>query len=357
MITSSSQGGDQMDTPAIRGWRPRQLAQKLHPKRRYLPLSCAVLLLICAFALLLHPVRAVQTTAPVPQPSAHATQAAVFPPEHMLLGIPGETVSVTMPTQHLLKGRMLHISNAMPLPEGWRPPDALNVLAHTGGQVTCRDHAATLSEDALAALKALFAAALNDRVIQLTVFAGARSQEQQRQLLTDTMDLLSRDVPLSEALTQAQRLVASPGCSEHQTGRAVDIRVTPRWDAPPEHAPLAASKAGQWLERNAWRFGFIRRYPDAQPESYSCRAYHFRYVGRAHAMIMHELGTTFEEYLALLRQYGSITLVNEENAPLATAVCCIAGERSTAFTLPEGASVEDASLDNTGWAVVSCLYE
>ena len=131
----------------------------MNGKTRFLYI-CAVLPLICAFALLLHPVRAVQTTAPVPQPSAQVVQAAVFPPEHMLLGIPVETVSVTMPTQHLLKGRMLHISNAMPLPEGWRPPDALNVLAHTGGQVTCRDHAATLSEDALAALKALFAAAL-----------------------------------------------------------------------------------------------------------------------------------------------------------------------------------------------------
>ena len=191
----------------------------------------------------------------------------------------------------------------------------------------------------------------------LVVFAGSRSPEQQRILLTDTLAALSRDMSLDEALSAARATVASPGYSEHQTAWAVDIRVCPQWNGAPLAESREESEDGRWLIENCWRYGFIRRYPGADPRDGSCRAYHLRYVGCAHASLMHALGLSLEDYLSLLHRQRALTLYDEASgAPLCSAVCVEAEARQTLFTLPEDASVEDLSLDNLGFAVVSCVY-
>ena len=193
--------------------------------------------------------------------------------------------------------------------------------------------------------------------MSLVAFAGSRSPEQQRILLTDTLAALSRDMSLDEALSAARAAVASPGYSEHQTAWAVDIRVCPQWNGAPLAESMEESADGRWLMENCWRYGFIRRYPRADPRDGSCRAYHLRYVGCAHASLMHALDLSLEDYLSLLHNQRTLTLYDEASgAPLCSAVCAEAEARQTLFILPEDASVEDLSLDNLGFAVVSCVY-
>ena len=296
------------------------------------------------------PPRAVPVAAPAPDP---------LPPQ-VRPGLPEGTPTrrEVVPLRHLMKGLLLLIDEQHPLPEGYAPPDTCSIQRTSRGEVTCRDASAVLAGDALAALEALYAAArAEERIIQLTVFAGARSREQQRQHLTDTLALLSRDMPVEDALAAARSAVASPDCSEHQTGYAVDLRVCPTWNGWPDEGPLGSSAAGAWLCDNAWRFGFIRRWPDARPDGLSCRAYHFRYVGRAHAAIIHALGCTLEDYLLLLHTHGALTLYDENNVPAASAVCTVLQERNAVFHLPQDAAAEDTSMDNLGYAVAGCLYE
>lgn len=344
-------------TPMVRGWRPSPEPPPLPKPRRIHP---AIILPILLASLLLWPRPAnpdVQAAYPLHAPASPApAEEAASLPANVRAGLPGgaqQTLSV--PTQHLMKGRMLLIDESHPLPDGYVPADTLAVLNYTQGRVSCRDLTAVSGQDTLDALTRLFVAARNDRIIHLTVFAGTRSAEQQRILQTDVLADLSRDMSLEEALQQARQAVASPDCSEHQTPWAVDIRICPIWNGAPEDTPYAVSKAGQWLMEHAWEHGFILRWPDAQPSAHSCRAYHLRYVGRVHAMLMHALDATFEEYLALLHEHGSLTLYDENDAPLAAAVCKLAGEHQTSFTLP-AAEVEDLSLDNQGWAVAACLF-
>ncbi|MBE5803762.1 MAG: D-alanyl-D-alanine carboxypeptidase family protein [Clostridiales bacterium] len=338
-----------------RGWTP---IPPQPPKRRSRwPVWCIPCILL-AMALIIHrpaqvDTRAYPLHAPVLTPEPQPVQTL---PEGIRAGLPqGERQTLSVPAQHLMKGRMLLIDETHPLPEGYAPGDTFSVLNHTQGRVTCRDLTAVSGQDTLQALAELFAAARQARIVQYTVFAGTRSADQQRILLTDTLADLSRDMPLEDALRAAREAVASVDCTEHQTPWAIDLRLCPVWNGAPLEEAFEASAAGRWLTEHCWEYGFIRRWPQAQPSGYSCHAWHFRYVGRAHAMLMHTLDASFEEYLALLRQHGSLTLYNENGAPLAAAICQRAGEHLTSFTLPL-AQIDDLSLDNTGYAIASCLF-
>lgn len=275
-------------------------------------------------------------------------------PDNVRPGLPeGGSRTMAVPTQRLLKGRMLLVSETDPLPDGYTPAAALSVLGYTGGWVNCRDLNAVSGQDTLNALRELFAAARAEGITQLTVFAGTRSHQQQLDLQTDLLASLARDMSLEDAARAARQAVASPGCSEHHMPWAVDVRVCPVWNGAPLAMAYEESPAGGWLAEHAWQFGFIRRWPDAAPDQ-GCRAWHLRYVGKAHAMLMQALRVTLEEYLSLLRRYQALTLYDQNNAPLACAVCVRAGEHQSSFVLPVS-EPEDLSLDNQGWAVASCL--
>ncbi|GAB2459726.1 hypothetical protein GCM10027062_44220 [Nocardioides hungaricus] len=80
----------------------------------------------------------------------------------------------------------------------------------------------------------------------------------------------------------ADRVSARPGYSEHQTGLAVDL-VTPASPACDFDACFAGTPGGRWLARNAWRYGFVLRYPagSAAVTGYDPEPWHLRYVGCA----------------------------------------------------------------------------
>jgi D-alanyl-D-alanine carboxypeptidase len=93
---------------------------------------------------------------------------------------------------------------------------------------------------------------------------------------------------------------ARPGTSEHQTGLTIDI------SALPGNCSLSAcfgdTPHGQWLALNAWRFGFLLRYPadKVQITGYEYEPWHFRYVGTVLSEELHSTGvTTLEEYFGL----------------------------------------------------------
>ena len=86
------------------------------------------------------------------------------------------------------------------------------------------------------------------------------------------------------AQEKAQTHVSKPGCSEHQTGLAVDIE---GWDGL------------MWLEEHCWEYGFILRFPEdkAHITGVMYEPWHFRYVGVEIAMDMKDTGLCLEEYL------------------------------------------------------------
>jgi len=91
-------------------------------------------------------------------------------------------------------------------------------------------------------------------------------------------------------LKVGEALAARPGYSEHQTGWAMDVSA--RGQGCQIRVCFGQTKAGRWLATNAWKFGFIIRYPqNASPYTgYQYEPWHLRYVGIGLAMVMHDDG-------------------------------------------------------------------
>lgn len=119
----------------------------------------------------------------------------------------------------------------------------------------------------------------------------------------------SKTIPITREEQEANVATYScaPGTSDHQTGLAVDIvqRSLPeRFDSLIQE--FGETEAGKWLAANAHYFGFVLRFPEDKEEITGIiyEPWHFRYVGRTHAMAMYEKGMCLEEYVAYLNGIG-----------------------------------------------------
>lgn len=96
----------------------------------------------------------------------------------------------------------------------------------------------------------------------------------------------------------ALKVSARPGHSEHQLGLAIDFRSDaggPPWSG----TDWALSPAGAWMKANAWTYGWVLSYPknDYAKVCYSYEPWHYRYVGRDLAKLIHDSKLTTREYL------------------------------------------------------------
>lgn len=132
------------------------------------------------------------------------------------------------------------------------------------------------------------------------ICSSYRSQERQQELYDNKVQrVMAEGASLEAAQAEAARWVARPGTSEHQTGLAVDIvsLSNQMLDETQESTPEF-----QWLAENAWKYGFILRYPSDKSEKtgIAYEPWHFRFVGKEAAEEMHDLGLCLEEYLESL---------------------------------------------------------
>nr|WP_204542614.1 M15 family metallopeptidase [Peribacillus deserti] len=144
-----------------------------------------------------------------------------------------------------------------------------------------------LRQEAAKALEDMFQAALADG-IELYAVSGYRSYQRQELLFEAEIQQVGRE--------KAVQAVAYPGTSEHQTGLSMDISskssdllLTESFESVPE---------GIWLAENAYKFGYILRYPKGQENStgYQYEPWHYRYVGKETAKNLHEKNYTLEQY-------------------------------------------------------------
>lgn len=129
----------------------------------------------------------------------------------------------------------------------------------------------------------------------VNIVAGWRSQEYQEKLY----DKAVRE----QGAEHAERYVALPGESEHHTGLAVDFALY--FEDTGLSGDFDGEGAYAWIRENAWRYGFVQRYPAGKEAitGISNEPWHFRYVGLPHAQLMTEKGFCLEEYLDWLKSY------------------------------------------------------
>ncbi len=161
-------------------------------------------------------------------------------------------------------------------PQDFEPEDLVDVPVEYTNEPLLRQEASD-------AVVAMFQAAFDEAGLELASNSAYRSYSSQENVY-DGDDLTT----------------ARPGFSEHQTGLTIDIG--PLSGECSLNECFAETPEGIWLRDNAWRFGFILRYPaDKTPiTGYSFEPWHFRYVGTDLAAKMRETGfTTLEEFFGL----------------------------------------------------------
>jgi zinc D-Ala-D-Ala carboxypeptidase len=93
---------------------------------------------------------------------------------------------------------------------------------------------------------------------------------------------------------------ARAGYSEHQTGWTADVAAYPSKCNIQEC--FGQTPQGIWLAANAWRYGFVIRYPQGKTDitGYIYEPWHIRYVGTYLSTEMHTTGIeTLEEFFGL----------------------------------------------------------
>lgn len=250
--------------------------------------------------------------------------------------------------EQLLRGRLMLLDSEHPLPYSAPAPNTLSVAAQGRGMVPVRDLGVKSGKQTIDALARLFGYARGRGIGGLSVWRGTLSPAEQQELRLALMREYALQMSLDEAAARALEDTDAPLCSEAQQEYAVEIRLVIGADGTPDERPLGATGQGRFLLQNAWRFGFVRSDPKA-------RHFRFRYVGEAHSTAMTYLDLDLKSYIALLHERRMLT-ISKDGAPRYIILCAPISGTHIEFSVPDNARCE-ASLDNTGWAVVACTLE
>ena len=119
--------------------------------------------------------------------------------------------------------------------------------------------------------------------LALFVREGYRTTEEQQKIMDEKINEYEKQgYSAKEAKKRAEKYVAIPDTSEHQLGLSVDINA--------DTDKCSSEKVYQWLDENAYKYGFVKRYPEDKTDitGISNEPWHYRYVGTTVAKIMKE---------------------------------------------------------------------
>ena len=179
----------------------------------------------------------------------------------------------------LSKGNLMIINKLHYVDKNFEPENLVSMAGYGNG---------FLVKDAHDAYAELYAAAKADGM-NLIVTTSYRDYGFQSTLYWNYVN--------QDGQENADTYSARPGYSEHHSGLAVDLSTPSLTNAFTE---FIYTDEYQWMQKNAYKYGFIQRYTDENQyiTGYMPEAWHYRYVGKDVAKYIYENNITFEEYYA-----------------------------------------------------------
>ena len=123
------------------------------------------------------------------------------------------------------------------------------------------------------------------KILSIKIVSAYRSYNYQKTLFKNYTKEYSKKYAL--------KCSAKAGHSEHQTGLAIDV-MGPNKD----YNLFEETKEFKWMKENAYKYGFILRYPKDKEHitGFKYEPWHYRYVGIPLATYIHNKNITLEEY-------------------------------------------------------------
>lgn len=109
----------------------------------------------------------------------------------------------------------------------------------------------------------------------------------------DYQNNLYEEYVSTSGMEYADKCSARAGHSEHQTGLAVDVMGSNN-----DYNLFVDTKEFSWMKDNAYKYGFILRYPENKEKitGFKYEPWHYRYVGKIVAETIYKENLTLEEY-------------------------------------------------------------
>ena len=167
------------------------------------------------------------------------------------------------------------VNESHPLPPDWEPDDLVDLWKMQPRHFHLYPRQTRLAACAAYAANALFEQAEREGLYDFMVLSAYRESDYQAGLYANG----------------DSGYVARPGCSEHQTGLAMDIaQLGLGMELDKAHAA--------WLAQNCWEHGLVVRYPEGREDvtGIPSEPWHLRYVGREVALEMRERDWVLEEW-------------------------------------------------------------
>lgn len=131
---------------------------------------------------------------------------------------------------------------------------------------------------------------------ELIIVSGYRSKEEQKKIWDNSIKVNGH--------IYTKKYVAEPGCSEHQTGLAIDMGIK-SGSLDIIRPDFTSRSICDDFRRLAFQNGFIQRYPKEKEKitKISHEPWHFRFVGIPHAQIMQKENLVLEEYIEFVKEF------------------------------------------------------
>ena len=208
---------------------------------------------------------------------------------------PSYSIDVTS-YEHYIKAEELILANKQnPLGSTYEPKNRTRLTCPTASG---KDY--YLAKNAAYALTAMMKAMEEDGITDVYVTSAFRSYTQQKTIYENYVQYhMDEGMSRSEAEAFASTYSAKAGESEHQTGLCVDFTTNSMQGE--LTVDFEKTDAYRWLSENAWKYGFILRYPKASAKiaitGYDYEPWHYRFVGLDAAEEIDRRHLTLEEYL------------------------------------------------------------
>lgn len=194
---------------------------------------------------------------------------------------------VEISKEQIYKGNLLLVNNEYPVQSEGIRSDVVNLSANSElvKGYSLFDNNTYLSEYIARKFSDMVVDANKDESFNFFITSGFRNFDEQNKLYRE----------------MGSSLAMPAGYSEHNLGLSLDVGTT--------QMKMEKAPEGRWIEKNAWKYGFVLRYPKDKTEITGIQhePWHIRYVGLPHSAIMKEQGFVLEEYLDYLKEKKKIS--------------------------------------------------